>query len=97
MRLLEFFSGKKSVSKVAKTLGWETISLDIDPKSDPDLCMDILEFDQNQYPKDYFNFVWAGLAGIGGGVGLRAGRPLAVGRNVSQRPCGCIDGRDDSE
>ena len=43
-RLLELFSGTKSVSKVAKALGWETISLDIDPKFDPDLCMDILDF-----------------------------------------------------
>ena len=59
MRLLELFSGTKSVSKAAKTLGWETVSLDIDPKYNPDLCMDILDFDETQYPKDYFDFVWA--------------------------------------
>ena len=60
MRLLELFSGTKSVSKVAKALGgWETISLDIDPKFDPDLCMDILQFDYTQFPKNHFSFVWA--------------------------------------
>ena len=59
MRLLELFSGTKSVSKVAKSLGWETVSLDISPKYNPDLCMDILNFDETQYPKDYFDFVWA--------------------------------------
>ena len=59
MRLIELFSGTKSVSKVAKTLGWETVSLDLDPKHSPDLCMDILLFDETQYPKDYFDFVWA--------------------------------------
>ena len=59
MRLLELFSGTKSVSKVGKTLGWETISLDIDPKFNPDLCMDIMDFDYTQFPKNHFSFVWA--------------------------------------
>ena len=59
MRLLELFSGTRSVSKVAKTLGWETVSLDMDPKYNPDLCMDILNFNEAQYPRDDFDFVWA--------------------------------------
>ena len=58
-RLLELFSGTKSVSKVAKTLGWETLSLDIRSKHTPDMCMDILLFEEKQYPKTYFNLVWA--------------------------------------
>ena len=58
-RLLELFSGTKSVSNVAKALGWETISLDIDPKFGPDWCMDIMDFDQTQFPKNHFDFVWA--------------------------------------
>ena len=59
MRLLELFSGTKSVSRVARELGWETVSLDIDPRHGPDLCMDIMDFDETQYPKDYFDFIWA--------------------------------------
>ena len=60
MRLLELFSRTTSVSKVAKAIGaWETISLDIDPKFNPDLCMGIMDFDEAQYSKDYFSFVWA--------------------------------------
>ena len=59
MRLLELFSGTKSVSKIAKSLGWETISLDIDPKFSPDLCMDVMDFDYTQFPKNHFSFVWA--------------------------------------
>ena len=47
------------MSKVARELGWETVSLDIDPKHSPDLCMDILLFDETRYPKDYFDFIWA--------------------------------------
>ena len=59
MRLLELFSGTKSVSKAAKSLGWETVSLDIDPTHDPDLLQDIADFDPSRYPKDYFQFIWA--------------------------------------
>ena len=59
MRLLELFSGTKSVSRVAKELGWETVSLDIDPRHEPDLLVDILRFDETTYPRDYFDFVWA--------------------------------------
>ena len=59
MRLLELFSGTKSVSKAAKKLGWETTSLDMDGRHGPDLLMDIMDFDETQYPKDYFTFVWA--------------------------------------
>ena len=59
MRLLELFSGTRSVSKVARELGWETLSLDIDPTHGPDLLVDILDFDETQYPKDYFDLVWA--------------------------------------
>ena len=58
-RLLELFSGTKSVSKVGRALGWETVSLDIDPKHEPDLLLDILDFDETEYPKDYFQFIWA--------------------------------------
>ena len=59
MRLLELFSGTKSVSKVARSIGWESLSLDICPRHSPDICMDILDFDQSMYPKDYFDFIWA--------------------------------------
>ena len=56
-RLLELFSGTQSVSRVARELGWETISLDICPRHSPDLCMDIMDFDETMYPK--FDFIWA--------------------------------------
>ena len=57
--MFELFIGTKSLSKVAKTLGWETISLDMDSKHGPDLLMDMMNFDETQYPKNYFTFVWA--------------------------------------
>ena len=57
--LLDLFSGTQSISKVAKELGWETLSLDICPRHNPDLCMDIRSFNEAAYPKDYFDFIWA--------------------------------------
>ena len=59
MRLLELFSGTGSFSKVAKELGWETLSLDIEAKFKPDLLMSIADFQETQYPKDYFTMVHA--------------------------------------
>ena len=58
-RLLELFSGTQSVSKMARELGWETLSVDIDPRHSPELCMDILDFNEASYPKDNFQFIWA--------------------------------------
>ena len=57
--MLELFSGTQSVSRVARELGWQTLSLDICPRHSPDLCMDILLFDETRYPKDYFDMIWA--------------------------------------
>ena len=47
------------MSRVAKELGWQTVSLDISPRHTPDLELDILLFDETQYPKDYFQSIWA--------------------------------------
>ena len=60
MRVLELFCGvNKSVGKVAEAMGWEVISVDINPRANPVLLQDIQEFDETAYPKDYFQFVWA--------------------------------------
>ena len=56
MRLLELFSGTGSVGAVAKKLHWDVVSLDL---KDADINCDILEWDYEQYPKCYFDFVWA--------------------------------------
>jgi hypothetical protein len=58
-RLLELFSGTKSVSRVAARLGWECVSLDICPRHSPDLCISILAFEETAWPRDAFDFVWA--------------------------------------
>ena len=45
MTLLELFSGTKSATKVARAMGIPTVTLDNNPKCDPDYCMDVLDVD----------------------------------------------------
>ena len=60
MKLLDLFTGTGSIAKVARELGYEVVSLDIDPKCNPDICADITEFDyQSQFEPGDFDIVWA--------------------------------------
>tara|TARA_R110000824_G_scaffold76743_1_gene194383 strand:+ start:6306 stop:6893 length:588 start_codon:yes stop_codon:yes gene_type:complete len=59
MRLLELFKGTGSVGRVANTKGYEVISLDIDPQFNPDICVDIMDFNYKKYPVGYFHTIWA--------------------------------------
>jgi hypothetical protein len=57
IKVLELFSGTRSIGKCCDQLGWESISVDmILPATHK--C-DIMDFDYKQYPKDYFDIVWA--------------------------------------
>jgi len=59
MKSLELFCGTKSFSKEAKLKGYETTTLDIDKQHNPTICVDILTWDYKQFPKGYFNVIWA--------------------------------------
>ena len=56
MRFLELFSGTRSVGKVAETLGFEVVSLDI---KNADIECDIMDWDYTIYSPKYFDFIWA--------------------------------------
>ena len=56
MKLLELFSGTKSVGKVAEQLGYDVVSLDL---KDADINCDILEWDYKVYATGYFDVIWA--------------------------------------
>lgn len=56
MKLLELFSGTKSVGKVAEKLGYEVISLDL---KDADINCNILDWDYTTYQIGYFDVIWA--------------------------------------
>ncbi len=46
MRTVELFCGTKSFSKVAKTKGMSTFTIDNDPQHNPDLCVSILDIEE---------------------------------------------------
>ena len=56
MRLLELFSGTKSVGKVAEALGYEVVSLDL---KDADINCDILNGDYTVFEPRHFDVIWA--------------------------------------
>ena len=57
MKVLEIFSGTRSVGKICDELGWESVSVDLLLPADHN-C-DIMNFDYKQYPKDTFDVIWA--------------------------------------
>lgn len=44
MRTLELFAGTKSFSKVAKELGHQTFTVELDPRFEPDWCGDVRDY-----------------------------------------------------
>lgn len=59
MKLLELFSGTKSVSKAVGHLFEEVVSVDIEKKYEPTILTDILLWDYRVYPPGYFHSIWA--------------------------------------
>lgn len=59
--LLELFCGTKSVGKVASEYGYDVLSVDIDAKCKPDVCIDIMQFDYLQYEPGHFDIIWASV------------------------------------
>ena len=53
MKLLELFSGTRSVGTVAKSFGWTVVSLDL---KNADINCNIMDWDYKQYPVGYFDF-----------------------------------------
>ena len=58
-RLLELFCGTKSVGKEFENAGYDVVSLDFNPKFNATHTEDILTWNYQQYPNDYFNVIWA--------------------------------------
>jgi site-specific DNA-cytosine methylase len=59
MRLLELFCGSKSVGKVAETLGYQVISVDMNAEWKPTIVADMLTWDYKVFPPGHFDVVWA--------------------------------------
>ena len=59
MRLLELFCGTKSVGRAFESQGFEVVSLDLESRFEPTICIDILLWDYTEYPPGYFDVIWA--------------------------------------
>jgi len=59
MRLLELFSGTGSVGQVFKEKGWEVVSLDLNPKSNADIIIDVRIWNYKTFKPEYFDAIWA--------------------------------------
>ena len=56
MKLLELFSGTGSVGKVARTLGWDVVSLDL---KNADINKNIVDWNYKEYPREPFDMIWS--------------------------------------
>ena len=58
---LDLFSGTGSVGDRLKELGYNVISLDIDPKTNPTFPVDIMDWEYKEYPPGYFKVIAASV------------------------------------
>jgi hypothetical protein len=58
--MLDLFSGEKGASSaMAADSGWEVVTVEINSKQTPTVCMDILELTLDDLPRTEFDLVWA--------------------------------------
>ena len=88
MRLLELFSGTKSVGRAFEALGWEVTSLDADATTRPTICTDVQAWDYGTYPPGHFDLIWASP------VCMEFSRALTRRPRRLERPPGPEDHRD---
>jgi len=58
-RMLDLFCGTKSIGNAFEGEGFDVATLDFDGKFNPDICIDILDWDYKEYPEGYFDVIWA--------------------------------------
>lgn len=59
MLMLDLFSGMGGASRAMKERGWQVITLEIDPKFSPTLCMDIRDYHPPGFLIGDVDLVWA--------------------------------------
>ena len=61
MKILELFSGTKSISNTFQARGHEVFTIDNNQELNPDLCSDMLSFNIDMLPEEWKNpdIIWA--------------------------------------
>lgn len=59
--MLDLFSGSGSVGNYFREKGYEVMSLDIDPKTNPTICMDVLNWNFREMPSGFFHVIAASV------------------------------------
>jgi site-specific DNA-cytosine methylase len=59
MKLLDLFSGRKTISKNIGDKFDEIVTVDNNPRYEPTVCMNILDWDYTIYPPGTFDVIWA--------------------------------------
>ena len=60
-KALDLFSTTGSVARRLTELGYEVVSLDIDPRRSPTLVMDLFDWNYTVYPPGYFKIIAASV------------------------------------
>lgn len=90
--MLELFSGSQQLSEVAQLLGWDTVTLDNDPKTHPDICCDIMTFDYTNPRFGFFDLVHASIpCQEFSQCKTRAPRDLVTARKIGRRARQILD------
>ena len=58
MRIWDIYCGTKSVSNVWRSAGHEALTLDIDPKCQPDICTDLVTWEYTDFSLEPPDFIW---------------------------------------
>ena len=59
LRVLDIFSGTGSITKAFRAATHEVISLDLDPRGAPTICVNLLDWRYKTLPRGHFDVIWA--------------------------------------
>ena len=59
LRVLDLFSGTGSITKAFRSLGHSVDSLDLDPRFQPTICVNVLDWEYKQLPRGRYDAIWA--------------------------------------
>jgi site-specific DNA-cytosine methylase len=59
LRVLDLFSGMGSITKAFRSQGHSVDSLGLDPRFEPSICVNVLDWKYKQLSRGYYDVIWA--------------------------------------